>query len=104
MKYLYVFFLNTMLFFLTNCASLQSVSITNIPKDTKKPISTSQTNLVFLFMNFNNDYADLISEDLRKQCQGGVVSGILTKNELICHLPFCFFYSQKITAKGFCTL
>ena len=90
--------------FMTNCVSLQSVSITNIPKDTSRPVSTSQTKLIFLAANFNTDYADLLSKDLRKQCPGGKVSGILTKNEHICHLPLCLFYSQKITAKGFCTL
>ncbi len=90
--------------FMTNCASLQSISITNIPKDTSNPVSTSQTKLIFLAANFNTDYADLLSKDLKKQCPGGKISGILTKNELICHLPLCLFYSQKITAKGFCTL
>jgi hypothetical protein len=104
MKYFCVFFLSIIIFFLTNCASLNSVSLTNIPKDTTKTISTTQSKFVFLFMNFNNDYADLLSEDLRNQCQGGVVSGILTKNENICYLPFCFLASNKITAKGFCKL
>jgi hypothetical protein len=84
------------------CASIDSVSMTNIPKDRSNVITAQAKRGVFLFFNFDNDYVSSVSEDLRKQCSNGVVSGILTKSEKICYIPLCLFYVNKITATGVC--
>ena len=88
---------------LSHCASLQSVSITSIPKDRSKPVEAIVEKEIIFYFNFETDYADQVAIQLRNQCQGGVVSGILTKSESICYVPiFCFLIINKITAKGYC--
>ena len=99
LKLLVFFVLSTML---VQCVSLNSVSMTQIPKERQKVVSASVSRNIFLFLNFDNDYVDELSGQLRVQCSGGVVSGILTKAESICYLPFCFIYQKKVTAKGYC--
>ena len=87
---------------LTHCVSLRTVSLTAIPKDRSKPVSASVEKYMPLFLNFSNDYVYALSSRLRTECEGGVVSGILTKNETICYLPLCLFLKNKITATGYC--
>ena len=76
--------------------------MTGVPKERSDRIHASVEQTVVLYLNFSNSYVDHLSEKLRAQCSGGVVSGILTKTESICYLPLCFVYVSKITATGYC--
>ena len=81
------------------CASVNSVSLTQIPAAKKNPITAETSKTIFLGFNFDNDFVDLITEQLKQRCPQGVVSGILTKDEVI---SYFLFHTRKITATGFC--
>ena len=104
MKKLLYFCILLSLFFSTSCVFLNTVSLSNIPKNRSKTVAANSENYVFLGFNFSNDYVDKVSKSLKDQCEGGVISGILTKNETICLLPLCLILKNKITAKGYCQL
>ena len=88
---------------ITGCTSLKSVSLTNIPQERSKVVTATREKGIIFYFNFDTDYADELSTDLRSQCEGGVVSGIFTKFENTCYVPlFCFYSIDRVTAKGFC--
>ncbi len=88
---------------ITGCTYLESVSLTNIPEERSKVVTTAREKGIIFYFNFDTDFADELSADLRSQCEGGVVSGILTKFENICYVPvFCFYSVYRVTATGYC--
>ena len=101
LKWLMVFTLMTVM--ITGCTYLESVSLTNIPEERSKVVSATREKGIIFYFNFDTDFADELSADLRSQCEGGVVSGILTKFENICYVPvFCFYSVYRVTATGYC--
>ena len=87
----------------TGCTYLESVSLTNIPEERSKVVTATRGKGIIFYFNFDTDFADELSADLRSQCEGGVVSGILTKFENICYVPvFCFYSVYRVTATGYC--
>ncbi|MBI1862277.1 MAG: hypothetical protein HYR96_15290 [Deltaproteobacteria bacterium] len=86
---------------LSGCAALNTVSLTPIPADRQHVVEATASRFIFMAFNFDNDYVDEIATRLKAKCEGGVVSGILTKDESIYYLPG-FFMTHKIHAKGFC--
>ena len=101
LKWLLVFTFVT--FLITGCTYLESVSLTNIPEERSKVVSATREKGIIFYFNFDTDFADELSADLRSQCEGGVVSGILTKFENICYVPvFCFYSVNRVTATGYC--
>ncbi|MEN9810694.1 MAG: hypothetical protein RLZZ488_2261 [Pseudomonadota bacterium] len=80
------------------CASLRSVSVTSIPQNRSEQVKANVSKWVVLGLNFNNDYVDQLTEQLRSKCNGKV-TGILTKYE-----STLYFIATKdeITATGFC--
>ena len=87
----------------TGCTYLESVSLTNIPEERSKVVTATREKGIIFYFNFDTDFTDELSADLRSQCEGGVVSGILTKFENICYVPlFCFYSVYRVTAKGYC--
>ncbi len=85
--------------FFAGCTSLKTVSLTSIPVKRDKEVRAETSRFIFLGFNFDNDYVDLLVKDLRDQCPNGVVSGVLTKDEL----TFYFLaHRRKITATGYC--
>ena len=101
LKWLTVFTIMTLM--ITGCTFLESVSLTNIPEKRSKVVSATSEKGIFFYFNFDTDFADELSADLRSQCEGGVVSGILTKFENICYVPvFCFYTVNRVTATGYC--
>ncbi len=84
---------------LTSCASVNSVSLTPIPVNRANIISAEVSKTIFLAFNFNNDFVDKITNDLKEKCPNGVVSGILTKDEVI---SYVLVYTRKVTATGYC--
>ena len=101
LKWLIVFTFMTVM--ITGCTYLESVSLTNIPEERSKVVTATREKGIIFYFNFDTDFADELSADLRSQCEGGVVSGILTKFENICYvLVFCFYSVNRVTATGYC--
>ena len=91
----------TLSFSLNACKHLQSVSITPIPKNRTQEVSAKSSRFIFLGFNFNNDYVDEVVSKLKRKCNGGVIKGILTKDESITYFPL-FAHSREVTATGYC--
>ena len=88
---------------ISGCTTLESLSLTNIPQERSKVVTVAREKGIIFYFNFDTDFADELSADLRSQCEGGVVSGILTKFENICYVPvFCFYSVYRVTATGYC--
>lgn len=85
-------------FFASSCASLRSVSVTSIPQNRTQKVVASVDKWIFLGINFNNDYVDELTANLRQKCKGRV-TGLLTKYETTFYF---LFMKDQITATGFC--
>jgi hypothetical protein len=83
----------------TACASLQSVSVTNIPRDRGKPVEATADNPAFLGLHFDNDFADDLPDELRAQCPNGKVTGIYSKYESTWYV---LVQNRSVTVKGYC--
>ena len=88
-----------LLLILSGCAMVQSVSLTQIPSDRENVVSASTEKFIFLLFNFDNSFVETLEKDLRAQCPGGEVKGILTKDEII---SYFIAHTRKITATGYC--
>jgi len=86
---------------LSGCASINSVSLTSIPAKKGPEITAERSKMIFLGLNFDNDYVNEMTDDLKAQCRDGQVKGILTKDESIMYFLF-FLYRRKVTAYGYC--
>lgn len=86
--------------FVAGCTSIQSVSLTPIPANRSKTVRAQASKTVFLGFNFDNDYIDPLVDDLKRQCPQGVISGILTKDELT---SYVLVFTRTVTATGFCS-
>lgn len=84
---------------LNSCVALKSVSLTQIPKVRKKPIKAEVSKYIFLGINFNNDFVDGITEDLKDQCKGGKIAGVLTKDEITNYL---ILFKRTVSARAYC--
>lgn len=84
---------------LAGCASVQSLSLTQIPAKRTEKVQTQASKFIILGFNFNNDFVDDAVEDLKRQCPNGIVTGILTKDEVISYI---FAHRRQITATGYC--
>ena len=85
--------------YLSSCASVQSISLTQIPVERQKKVVASVDKFIILGFNFNNDYVDPLVDKLKEQCPGGQVKGILTKDEVVSYM---LAHTRKITASGYC--
>jgi hypothetical protein len=83
----------------TGCASLQSVSVTNIPRERGRPVEASADNPAFLGLHFDNDFADELPDELRKQCPDGNVTGIYAKYESTWYV---LVQNRSVTVHGYC--
>lgn len=81
------------------CASVNSVSLTPIPSNRSKVVKAEVSKLIILGFNFDNDFIDGLVGNLKQQCPNGVVSGILTKDEII---SYFLAHTHKVTATGYC--
>ena len=87
------------LLFLASCASVNSLSLTPIPAKRDKKVEAQVSKFIFLGLNFNNDFVDPLTEQLKEQCPNGMVTGILTKDEAISYI---LAHTRKVTATGYC--
>lgn len=91
----------TSLFILSSCASLQSASLSSIPKDRSNSVTANAKRMIILGFNFDNDYLNNLESNLKSQCQGGEIRGILTKDELYSYFG-PLVVERRVTATGFC--
>ena len=86
----------------SGCVTLRSMSVTPIPLSGGKTVEASaETGLLFLSISGNTEFVDNLIKDLRGQCEGGTVTGILTKFET---KSWPFFAKHTVTASGDCNL
>jgi hypothetical protein len=83
----------------SSCASINSVSLTTIPVQRTKPVKAEVSKFIILGLNFNNDFVDEVGKKLKAECRDGVISGILTKDEVI---SYVFAHTRHIVATGYC--
>ncbi len=88
----------------SGCATLQSVSITPIPADRSRPVAARSHDWVILGFKFNNDFVDVVRDDLQRQCPQGKVTGLMTKQETYMHLYLIIFpfWKRVVEARGYC--
>ncbi|MCK6597387.1 MAG: hypothetical protein L6Q37_03415 [Bdellovibrionaceae bacterium] len=83
------------------CVSLNTVSLTSIPANRSKPVVATTERLMFFGFNFDNDYVDYLTDNLKNQCPHGLISGVLTKDESIDYFLY-IVWKKRITAQGYC--
>jgi len=98
-KKLNLILISFFLLLFSGCAMVQSVSLTQIPADRDNVVTASTEKFIFLLFNFDNSFVEKLEQDLRAQCPGGEVRGILTKDEIISYI---IAHTRKITATGYC--
>ena len=86
---------------LGGCANLRTVSLTTIPAQRNNVVKAEASKIIFLGFNFDNDFVDDMEAQLKRQCQNGLVTGILTKEELVDYFLF-IVYSHRVNATGYC--
>ena len=84
---------------LSACASLGSVSITQVPSDRSHPIEAESHDWTIFGIAGDNDFADDVPKQLHKQCPNGKVTGLITKSE---SKLWVFVARRRVTARGFC--
>lgn len=83
----------------TACVSLQSVSLTQVPAKRENKVSASTHKWIILGFNFDNDYVDKLTEQLKDKCENGQIRGILTKDEVT---SYFLVFKRSVTATGYC--
>lgn len=81
------------------CASVNSVSITPIPKERSNKVRAEVSKIIILGFNFDNDFIDALVPKLQQQCPNGKVTGLLTKDEVI---SYFLVFKKQVTATGYC--
>lgn len=84
---------------LSACASLGSVSVTQIPADRSHPIQAESHDWTVFGIAGDNDFADDVPKQLNQQCPRGKVTGLITKSE---SKLWVFVSRRRVTAHGFC--
>ena len=83
---------------LSGCVHLNTVSLTQIPKERSHKVEVSKSEMLFLGIAFNNDFVDELTDELRGKCENGRIQGILTKYETTAYF---IIIERKITATGY---
>lgn len=81
------------------CTSLNTVSLTPIPKDRSRPVSHQVHDWSFLGIKLSNRFIDGVPDELRRQCPDGTVSGILTKHE---NVLYVLVLKRVVKVSGYC--
>jgi len=84
---------------MTACVSLNSVSLTQIPENRDTTISATTDSWNLLGIAFSNDFVDEAIADLKSQCPGGKVEGILTKHQTTAYF---LVFKREVIATGYC--
>lgn len=84
---------------LSACVSLNSVSLTQIPEARDNSITATANSWNLLGIAFSNDFVDEAIMDLKSQCIGGKVEGILTKHQTTAYF---LILEREVIATGYC--
>lgn len=84
---------------LTGCVSLNSVSLTQVPKERSNQITSSADSWTFLGIAFNNDFVDEVTLDLKSQCPQGKLEGVLTKHQ---NTLYFLVVKREVVATAYC--
>jgi hypothetical protein len=87
---------------LSGCTYTVAVSQSNIPAKRKKPVEASVYKFMVLGLNFDNDYALQLANQLKDRCPDGDVRGVTTQDTITMYL-LTFFWAREIKAQGYCT-
>lgn len=87
--------------YISSCASINSVSLTAIPAKKGRKITSERSKMIFFMFNFDNDYINEMTNDLKAKCPDGQVQGILTKDETIMYFLF-LLHKRRVIAEGYC--
>lgn len=85
----------------SSCVHLNSVSQTQIPANRTNRVEAEADRWIIFFFNFDNDYVDRVSDRLRKECPGGRITGILTKDERTNYF-IGLVMKRRVSAAGYC--
>lgn len=88
--------------FMTSCVSLNSVSLTQIPKNRSQQVSATASKMIIFGLSFNNDFVSNVSNELADKCKNGKVTGILTKDELVNYFLH-IVVRRRVVANGYCS-
>jgi hypothetical protein len=91
----------TTLALVSGCVSLNSVSLTSVPADRSQKVRADAERFIFMGFNFDNDFVNTLTSDLKAQCPQGIVSGVLTKSESVIYFPL-FFWKNRVSTTGYC--
>lgn len=83
----------------TGCASLESVSMTQVPKERGTPVSAQSSSWGFLGIFFSNSFADEAVDELRRQCPTGKLMGVFTKHE---NRFYLLVLERRVNVTGMC--
>lgn len=86
---------------LTGCVSLNSVSLTQLPESREHLVTASASDMVFLGLTTQNDFVDEAVENLKAKCQGGKLTGVLTKHQTTAYLVV---FKREVIASGYCSI
>ena len=86
---------------MSGCVSLRSVSQTQIPAKRSGKVMAESEKWIIFFLSFDNDFVDKVSADLKRKCQKGKVTGILTKDENVNYF-LGLVMKRRIVAHGYC--
>lgn len=89
-------------FALSGCVSLNTVSLTSIPQNRDHQVEAKASRFIFLGFNFDNDFVDDMDQQLKQKCPDGMISGILTKDEVVDYF-LMIFWTHRVTATGYCS-
>ncbi len=84
---------------LSGCVSLNSVSLTQIPSDKGALINAQAHDWVFLAFTTQNDFVDEAVDSLKQQCQGGKLTGVLTKHQTTAYV---LVIKREVIVSGYC--
>lgn len=87
------------LLLLSGCTSLVSVSQTSIPVERGHKVSASAKQWTLLGIAFSNEFVNRATEDLKTQCVGGKIEGILTKYDSKYFFPI---FVRRVYVSGYC--
>ncbi len=90
-----------MLFCVSSCVHLQSVSLTQIPAKKSKKVETEAHKWIILGFTFDNDYLDEVVPELNRRCSNGKIQGVLTKDETVNYF-IGLVMKQRVVVSGYC--
>ena len=95
------FYLLLIVLTLSGCVGLNSVSMTQIPKDKGQLVEANAHDWVFMNFTTQNDFADNAVTELKQQCVGGKISGVYTKHQTT---SYVLIFKREVIVSGYCDL